>query len=242
MNLDLTITRLKKAGKILRSPSLVLAFLRFGVFAGVEHCPVLSAKLKTIVDVGANKGQFALAARKCAPFANIFSFEPLNAPAKIFKALFASDSQVYLNEVAIGANVDRSVLHVSQREDSSSLLPIGPSQIEYYPGTQEKKVIVVNVAPLSSLLNAEDIQSPSMLKIDVQGFELEVLQGCDSLIDKFDYIYCECSFIELYKGQKMAFEIIEWLAKRNFQFAGVYNLCNTKDNLPIQADFYFRKI
>jgi FkbM family methyltransferase len=241
MSIDLYITRIKKASRILRSPRLALAFFRHGVFAGVEHYSVLNPEFKTIVDIGANKGQFALACRERVPHARIISFEPLKAPAKIFKALFAQDDKVYLNEVAIGPQTKRSAMHVSAHEDSSSLLPIGPNQIALYPGTQEKSIIEIDVAPLSSYLMPESIKSPAMLKIDVQGFEMEVLKGCESTIEKFDFIYCECSFIELYSGQKLAYEVIEWLHQRQFNFVGIFNTSYDRSGQAIQADFLFKQ-
>lgn len=241
MSIDLYITRIKKASRILKSPRLALAFFRYGVFAGVEHYAVLNSEFKTIVDIGANKGQFALACRERFPLAHIISFEPLKIPAKIFKALFGKDAKVNLNEVAIGPHAIRSVMHVSAHEDSSSLLPIGPNQIELYPGTQEKNIIEINVAPLSSYLTLEEIKSPAMLKLDVQGFEMEVLKGCESMIEKFDFIYCECSFIELYSGQKLAYEVIEWLHQRQFNFVGVFNTSYDRSGQAIQADFLFKQ-
>lgn len=239
--MDLYITRAKKLKKILTSKKLFTALFRFGVFAGVEHSPILTNDLRTIVDIGANKGQFTLACRKWSPYAKVFAFEPLEKPLKIFKDLFYGDSDVHIDQVAIGPTIDKLSIHVSKREDSSSLLPIGPNQVKYFPGSQEKEIIMASVVPLSQVLPENDINAPAMLKIDVQGFEFEVLMGCESMLDKFDYIYCECSFIELYEGQKIASKIIEWLAKRNFQFTGIYNIYNAKNGLPIQADFYFKK-
>lgn len=225
----------------MRSPRLVLAFFRYGVFASAEHRPVLSPEFQTIVDIGANKGQFALACREWAPNARVISFEPLKTPAKIFRALFSGDDKVSLNEVAIGPKIQRSVIHVSAHEDSSSLLPIGPNQIALYPGTEEKAVVEIDIAPLPSYLIPEDIKSPAMLKLDVQGFEMEALKGCESIIKKFDVIYCECSFVELYSGQKLAYEVIEWLHQHQFNFAGIFNASYDHSGQVIQADFLFKK-
>ncbi len=241
MNIDLFITRVKKACRTLNSPRLLLAFFKYGVFAGTEHFPILSSNLRTIIDIGANKGQFALACRERAPCARIISFEPLIAPAKIFKALFINDAKVHLNEVAIGSQIQRSFIHVSAHDDSSSLLPIGSNQVTLYPGTQAKYSIEIDVAPLSSYLRPGDIESPAMLKLDVQGFEMEALKGCESIIKKFDYIYCECSFIELYSGQKLAYEIIDWLHRRQFNLIGIFNANYDAKGQAIQADFLFKQ-
>lgn len=243
INFRLFFVRLRKIIPILSSFRFINAFLFYRVIAGVEHRPIfLKNNFETIVDIGANKGQFSIVCREWAPQARIFSFEPLKSPAKIFTDLFGKDKKVNLHKVAIGPGAKCSIMHVSAHEDSSSLLPIGPKQIALYPGTQEKGVIKIDVAPLSSFLTPEDIKFPAMLKIDVQGFEIEVLKGCDPLIDKFEYIYCECSFIELYSGQQLAYEVIDWLKQRQFNFVGIFNLSFDHSGHAIQADFLFKKV
>lgn len=241
MNFDLYVIRIKKIIRILLSPRLVNALLRHGVFAGAEHSSVLNPKLKTIIDIGANKGQFALACREWSPNARIISFEPLKVPSEVFKALFAKDENVKLNMVAIGPRFERTKIHISKKEDSSSILPIGPKQVALYPGTQEKEIIEIDIAPLSLYLKSEDMKTPAMLKLDVQGFEMEALKGCESMLEVIDLIYCECSFIELYNGQKMAYEVIEWLRQRKFNFIGIYNISYSQSGQTIQADFLFKR-
>jgi FkbM family methyltransferase len=215
--------------------------LWIGAAAGAEHTVVLQRlDCKTIVDVGANRGQFALAARHSFPSATIFSFEPLDEPAAKFRRVFSSDSKVILHDTAIGPKKANCVMHVSGRDDSSSLLPISSLQEEIFPGTSEAKTTDVRVAPLDDSLCREDIVGPAMLKLDVQGFELEALQGCESLLSLFDWVYCECSFVELYSGQKLAFDVINWLANRGFLIAGMYNPSYDRDGKAVQSDFLFK--
>ena len=241
MNFGIQITRLKKALRIVRSKRFAFAFIRFGVFAGAEHYTVLNPKLKMVIDIGANKGQFALACREWAPNAQIISFEPLEGPARVFKALFSAETKVRLYEVAIGPITCRSTIHISAHEDSSSLLPIGSIQVSNYPGTQQIGLAEVEVRPLVSMLQKEEIPSPALIKLDVQGFEMEALRGCEDLLECFEYIYCECSFVELYSGQKLAHEIIQWLRDQNFMFVGIFNVNYDISGQPIQGDFLFQK-
>ncbi len=97
------------------------------------------------------------------------------------------------------------------------------------------------VYPLSQLIDPASIPSASLLKIDVQGYELDVLQGCEDILQKFSHLYIECSFIELYEGQLLAHQIIAWLEARNFVLSSVHNLYYGKDGLAIQGDFLFSK-
>jgi FkbM family methyltransferase len=212
-----------------------------GVVAGLEHAGVLSnLHCKTIIDIGANKGQFALVALHTSPGVRVVSFEPLPAPAKRYRRILGKQSQVTLHELAIGPTQGSVRMHVSRREDSSSLLPIGPKQSVVFPGTQEIGDVAVSVVRLDQCLNVRDVHSPSLLKIDVQGYELQALRGCESLMEAFDFIYVECSFVELYSGQALADEIVDWLSTRNFVLKGIYNP-TYYEGLAIQGDFLFEK-
>ena len=112
----------RKLAAILKLPYYRKKLLRHRVAAGVEHARVLSGlDCCTVVDIGANRGQFALVARQCQPDARVISFEPLPAAASKFRAVFANDDRVTLHEVAIGPVPRDATIHVSQRDDSSSL-------------------------------------------------------------------------------------------------------------------------
>lgn len=197
--------------------------------------------VQTVVDVGANRGQFALAARHCFPEARIVSFEPLPEPATAYRAVFADDPRARIIEAAVGPEAGESLIHVSARDDSSSLLPITARQSELFPGTSEVSTATIRVGRLGDYVSAELIEAPALLKLDVQGFELKALAGCEEFLELFDWVYVECSFVELYAGQALADEVIAWLRERGFVLAGVYNMTHDGHGKAIQADFLFRR-
>lgn len=237
----------RKYGKLLsilatRDP-LWLRGLRHGVAAGVEHAPVLKRlSCQTIVDVGANRGQFALAARRAFPDAAIHSFEPLPEPATVFGRVFEHDPGTTLHRFAIGPDADQHVMHVSARDDSSSLLPISSLQEQLFPGTGEVETVTVQVVTLDAVLAEGDIAKPALLKLDVQGFELEALRGCEQVIAQFDWVYCECSFVELYSGQKLAADVIDWLSGKGIRLVALYNPSYDSEGQAVQADFMFQRM
>ena len=194
-----------------------------------------------VIDIGANRGQFALAVRRWAPAARIISFEPLPAPSTVFRNVFAGDKQVKLFQTAIGPKVERRAMHLSERDDSSSLLPISSLQATVFPGTSEVATIDVPVGPLSEFVCSDELKPRSMLKLDVQGFEYEALLGCESLLARFEWIYCECSFIELYAGQRLASDVIALLADRGFAFDDLHNPVYSDAGRCIQADLLFSR-
>lgn len=216
--------------------------LYHGVAASVEHEAMLKQlQCKTVIDVGANRGQFALTARHCFPEAKILSFEPLRAPRRYFHKVFRNDPRVCLFEVAIGPLVGNETMHVSKRDDSSSILPITPMQVALFPGTAEVSLETIAMSTLDKCITSKQIEGPALLKVDVQGFELEALKGCESLLQNVKYAYIECSFLELYLGQSLASDVIGWLASHGFSLSGIYNPTCNQEGRAVQADLLFIK-
>lgn len=235
-----TLLRLRKLFDVLGSKAQAGALFQERVLAATEHRPVLASDLRSIIDIGANRGQFALASRRWSPRATLVSFEPLQRPASTFRRIFAGDGQVRLIEAAVGPRSERATIHLSARDDSSSLLPIGALQSTLFPGTAEVGTEQIQMGRLSDFLTTEQIERPALLKIDVQGYELECLRGCEDLLPRFDRIYCECSFVELYSGQSLAGEVVQWLGERGFRLRDMFNPALGRGSSQIvQADFLF---
>ena len=235
--------KINKLLKLLCNKKYIKGLLN-GVAATTEHIPFLKSidNLNTIIDVGANKGQFSLAARSIFPSARIISFEPLSKPTETFRSLFKSDKNILFYNSAIGPEKGTVPMHVSKRNDSSSILEIGIKQSMLFPGTEESHIEDILIAPLNHYVEFQDFASPGLLKIDVQGYELEVLKGCGDFLAKFNYIYVECSFNELYKEQALADEVIQYLVNYSFKLSGVYNIFYDKKGITVQGDFLFSKI
>jgi len=232
-------------GKLVRvcgTPAYRAALLRNRVAASVEHDRILAdLHLRTIVDIGANRGQFALCARHLYPDAQIYSFEPLHRPAEVWRRTFLADPRARLYQKAIAAHAGKAEMHVTQWDVSSSLLPIGSAQQSNFPLCDEAATESVETARLADCLAPADIVAPALLKLDVQGFELQALRGCADLLPLFEFVYVEVSFVELYVGQAAASDVIELLFNQQFRLACVANLASGKSSRPIQADFLFSR-
>jgi FkbM family methyltransferase len=233
------LTRLRKLIGILPVADFRRA-LRHGVAATVEHIrPLQPLKIASVLDVGANVGQFALIARHLWPTATIFSFEPMAAAGARYQRALAGSPQVTLVPLALGASPGEADFHLSRQADSSSLLAITPLQVATFPGTEAVAKARVTVARLDQTLSLDRLPRPLLLKIDVQGFEIPVLEGCGALIDCVDHVYCECSFKELYQGQALAHDVVRWLDQRDLTLEGIYNLSTDRQGRAVQADFLF---
>lgn len=235
--------KLIKLFRIIRTKNYLKVLLRCGVAPVDEHYSLLKTlKCNTIVDVGANKGQFSLLARNCFPDAKIYSFEPLSEPANKFRCVFKDDKNMQLYNLAIGSEKINTNIHVSKSDDSSSLLPITSQQSRLFPGTEEDYMATIEVDLLDNYIDEKILISPSLLKIDVQGYELEVLNGSKSLLGVFDYVYVECSFIELYEEQPLVDDVLRLLNSENYSLSGVYNLSYDSSGICVQGDFLFSRV
>jgi FkbM family methyltransferase len=235
----LTQGRIIKLYACLVDPLFRRVLFSHGVAAAPEHRHILAPGLSTVVDIGANRGQFSLAARRWAPEARVFAFEPLAGPAAVFCKVFADDSKINFFQAAVGPQAGETTIHVSGDDDSSSLLPISGLQQRLFPGTGEVRTETIRVGRLSDFVTVEDIKAPALLKLDVQGFELEVLRGCEDLLGQFAQVYVECSFVELYTGQALADEVVAWLRERGVRLAGVHNMSYDPNGAAVQGDFLF---
>ena len=232
----------RKLLRLLQTPAYRRA-LRAGVAATVEHRGVpFRSDIATVIDVGANRGQFAVFARERFPSATIHCFEPLEAAATVLQDVFSADEHVHVHRIAASDHGGSRIFHVSRRADSSSLLPIGAGQVSAFPGTEEVRQLDVPTERLDVALSAQMLHSPVLLKIDVQGAELEVLRGAEAMLTLVDEVYVECSFAVLYEGQALAQEVIEYLGVRDFVLKGVYNTALSEAGAAVQADLHFGRV
>lgn len=233
--------RARKLWGVLREPSYRRG-LRYGVAASTEHEAIpLRRDFATVLDIGANRGQFALFAMHRFPQASLMCFEPLPEPRRRLEAVAGRSARVRLFDFAIAALDDVAPFHVSVADDSSSLLPIGPRQREEFPDSREQTTITVQVRRLETVLRSEPLPHPVLLKIDVQGSELDVLEGAGALLESVDVILIEASFLELYAGQALIDSVWEVLRARGFSCRGIWSVAYGHGGECLQGDLLFAR-
>lgn len=235
------LNRTLKLIRLVRAPGYRRG-LRLGVGAATEHEQLIAAlPLGSAIDVGANKGQFSLLVRAHHATAPVHAFEPLEEAAAVFERLFSVDPDVTLHRFAAGPVTAQAEIHVSGRADSSSLLPISEMQDRAFPGTAAVATRTIPVRRIDDVLKDWTPIRPLLVKLDVQGFELEALKGMPDLLASADYVYAELSFIPLYEGQPLAAEVIAWLADRGLHLSYINDVSRTGAGFPAQADVLFSR-
>lgn len=247
--MDLLILRLKKLFYVLLRPSL-WQYASRGVFPSVEHSQVVDVMLADknidcLLDIGFNKGQFCLLTLEKNPRIKVIAFDPHPHSSGFFRRLKKSFSKrsagLYFFNYALASHDQNSLLNVPLEWDSASLLPPTSNQSAYFGTSRNYSELAVQCRKLDTIISTTSIQfNSAIVKIDVQGFEKEVLLGSLSIMPKFKYILIELSFVELYKEQPLALDIFDLIVSNGFGFIGAYNPSYNGIAL-VQADFCFER-
>lgn len=199
--------------------------------------------INTIIDVGANTGGFALFINKIIPSAKIYSFEPLFEVFEIFKKNTHHIENCTIFNVALGKFNGEEKFFKNEFSPSSSFLKIKEAHVTAFPETAKTTLEKVSVKKLDSFIDSIDLKEKVLLKLDVQGYELNTLLGSIEILEFIDIIITEVSFYPLYENQTSFDEINSFLIENGFKYFGNFDqLLDPHDKKIIQADAIFIKM
>lgn len=206
------------------------------------HKWMLDYQFESIIDIGANVGQFGKKIRQYYPTAHLYSFEPIPFVCEELKLNFKDDPNFTAINVGLGDSDGKTKFHMNLFSDSSSMLEIAELHTKNFPYTKDEIEIDVEVKQLDNCFKVNEIQKPYLVKIDVQGFEEQVINGGLQVIRNADMIITESSYKELYKGQALFDTLYEKLKAMGFDFAGNLEQMESAFNgEPLQGDAIFIK-
>jgi len=208
----------------------------------IENLWLQHMQIKTIIDIGANTGQFAAHIHKIIPDAMLYTFEPLQDCYEELVKNLTGVMQFKAFNLALGNESGTTEIHRSEYSQSSSLLPMAKLHKESFPFTENETIQTIKVAKLDEIANEMQLHKPLMIKIDVQGFEDKVIAGGLQTISLADIIIVEMSIEPLYEGQSLFPDIHKTLTEQGFQYRGNYEqLYNPIDGRILQVDGIFVK-
>ncbi len=170
-----------------------------------------------VLDVGANTGQYGHDLRNFGYQNKIVSFEPLTDAFRQLKLKAANDINWEVNNFALGDIKGNSNIHVAQNSFSSSLLDMLPAHEKSAPDSKYITTQNIQVNRLDDIFENYNAYDRIYLKLDVQGYEMNVLKGCNDHLNRIIGIQTEMSLIELYKGESTFFEYSDVLTKKGFK-------------------------
>lgn len=185
-----------------------------------------------ILDVGAYKGSWTLEVSKSFRNANFIMFEAQEDKEKYLKEIAQSNPMVEYNLGLLGAETVENVPFYVMETGSSVL----------YENTEHKRSIkYLSMYTLDSILKNKNISS-CFLKIDVQGYELEVLKGSKNLLPNVEVVLLETSIVQYNEGSPLISDVIKYMGEIDFV---VYDICSpkrsSKEHVLFQVDIFFVK-
>lgn len=199
--------------------------------------------VRSVIDVGANVGQFAALAQAAFPGAQIHSFEPLPSVYQQLRAFAAEkgNGRIHAYNLALGER--EGVVPMRAKAEwnlSSSLLKSTDAMHERWPNTREESLIDVTLTTLDTFIAKEGLSLPDLLvKLDVQGYEAQVLRGATATLRRARAVILEVNVDPLYEGQASFRELFGILDELGYRYAGNLEQSVAADGHVIYLDAVF---
>ena len=175
----------------------------------------------TVLDVGANEGQFIKVARALFPKAPILAFEPNPHLTPSLERLLSASGNVTIFPLACGREPAVTPLYLTKFSPAASLLRPTALSIPDFPA-EIGETIQVRVERLDEVVRASELaRGPYLLKIDVQGFEWEVLQGATGILPDVTVILCEVNAADFYSDQAGFEQIYLFMREHGFKLVDI---------------------
>jgi FkbM family methyltransferase len=194
------------------------------------HLKALFEKLdiSCVLDVGANTGQYRDFIRDQVGYKGlIISFEPVREAVKTLKEKAKTDAQWLIYHCALGAENATRTINVMRANDLSSFLDPDNSVIDLLSShnviDHTENVWMKTLDSMMDELRAErDIGRKLYLKMDTQGYDLEVIKGAEKSLSEILALQTELSCQSIYKNMPGYLEVLEALNKRGYQVSGMF--------------------
>ena len=203
--------------------------------------------IDTIIDIGANEGQFADFLRRLMPDAMMYSFEPLKDCYEALLKNRGGDPRFRAFNLAISDQCGEVPFYRSSFSQSSSILPSDQLHKENFPFAAEETLITVHSVTLDSIASELSIGKHLLIKIDVQGVEEKVFSGGGDTLQKADIVFLETNFQPLYASQFFFKESLDRMYDMGFRYMGniteqllspINGTCLEEDSVFINDRFF----
>jgi FkbM family methyltransferase len=198
----------------------------YATFEGQRKSLIEQLEIDQAIDVGANIGQWGVSTRSLGFSGNIISLEPDPRAFSVLQQRISGGGDKRWRAINIAAGNDDSVLKFNTWDvegGSSSLLQLTKKGEEFtYHKNEAIPQIDVYVQRLDRLLDKQTfVDKRNLLKIDVQGYELKVLQGCTGILKYISVVEIEIPIVDIYKGGTLLPELLVWFEHKGFELCSI---------------------
>lgn len=203
---------------------------------------ISSWPIATVIDIGANRGQFAREARAQFPQAVIHCFEPLPAAFGELERWASSDGNVRCYNLALGEHQGQVTFNQHLEADaSSSLLETTELCAELYATTRQQTQLTVPLTTLDDALGGVSLASELLVKMDVQGYEDRVIRGGVQVLGQARACIAEVSLDQLYEEQATFDTVLQLFSGLDFAYVGNLSQVYGADGHVVYIDAVFAR-
>lgn len=199
--------------------------------------------IDSVIDIGANQGQFARMISHTLPNVEIHCFEPLADPFGELSAWAETQQgRVHCYQLALGDQEGEMEMHLHENHvASSSLLATTDTCHRLYPQTRAEHLTRIQMSTLDAAMEAKLDSMPRdiLLKLDVQGFEDRVLRGGQHVLSQCHVVMLEVSLDTLYEQQADFGDLVALLDHNGFRYAGNVDQIYAEDGHVVFLDAIF---
>lgn len=201
-----------------------------------------SKGIACVLDVGANIGQFGVDVRRYGFKGQIISFEPVEATFKALTRTAKKQQPWRAIQLGLGSAESNQDINVSGNSGlSTSILPMNSIHLSNFPNSETVAKEKINISTLDNQIKLLEIDpSTILLKLDVQGFEAEVLKGAINSLSKIQFCFIEVSLFPMYEGELTMLPMLNILADSGHQVIDVFRGIKAKDGALLQLDILTR--
>jgi FkbM family methyltransferase len=210
-------------------------------FAAARRALFERRAIDVVIDVGANAGQYGDLLRREGYTGRLVSLEPLAEPFAALRRRAQDDGAWTALQVAASDTDGDVVLHVTEDTRSASLLRRN-QRFGATPGWAPRGQERATARRLAGLV--DELLRPGerpYLKIDVQGYERQVIDGAGEALARFEGLELELSVLSLYEGQTSLSEMLPLLAERGFRPLSLEPILLDDDGLLVELDGVFAR-
>lgn len=171
-------------------------------------------RIDTVIDVGANAGQFGDSLRSGGYRGRIVSFEPVESVFQVLAKKAAADGNWDAYQCGLGAAPGEAAIHVAELTVFSSILPSARAAALHDSRTAIDHTEPIEIRALDDA--AEGLNGNVLLKIDTQGYEKQVIEGGPKTVSRVKGILMELPIIQSYEGEWQFHEAVKYMADAGF--------------------------
>lgn len=207
-----------------------------GIYPFYDMAKFVKSDNPMLFDIGANVGQTIKDFKEVFKKSTIHAFEPSSDTFEILKKNTSNYKNIHLWNFGLGATNGDLILNEFNLSNTNSFLEINNTNPKNL-----KKQTQVKVTTVDKFSEEQKIQAIDVLKIDTEGFELEVFKGAEKLFNagKIGLLFFEVSFVDSHNNMPSLSELWNFAIKKNFELVSIYPAVHRK-NMAVYTNILFK--